>query len=252
MELKIFSNAKKASIYVAKEIAEFISHKNSKNEKSVLGLATGNTPIQLYQELITFYKQGLSFKNVITFNLDEYYPMNASRKESYHMYMRKYFFDHVDILDENINIPDGSIPGDHVKSYCIEYENRIMAEGGIDIQILGIGRTGHIGFNEPGSLKDSKTRLIQLDETTRKDAAEEFGGLNYVPKMAITMGVESILNAKKIYLLTLGNKKAQIIKDCLYGEISSDRPASYLQDQEAVEVILDEEAGMLIRKDKIN
>tara|TARA_R110000868_G_scaffold259361_5_gene517267 strand:- start:21875 stop:22633 length:759 start_codon:yes stop_codon:yes gene_type:complete len=252
MELKIFSNADEASIYIAKEIAELIAVKNSNGEKTVLGLATGNTPIQVYKELISLHKEGLSFRNVITFNLDEYYPMNASRTESYHVYMNKHFFDHVDVLKENINIPDGSIPGDYVSSYCAEYEQKIFDVGGIDIQLLGIGRTGHIGFNEPGSSKDSITRLIKLDETTREDAAKDFKGLRNVPKMAITMGIKTILSAKKIYLLSLGNRKAKITKECLLGEISSDRPASFLQNQEAVEIILDEKAGMLIHKDKIN
>ncbi len=252
MELKVFSDASEASKYIAKQIAEFIAFKNRNDEKTVLGLATGNSPIQVYQELINFHKEGLSFKNVITFNLDEYYPMIASRKESYHTYMREQFFDHVDVLDENINIPDGSIPGDFLKSYCGEYEKKIDSVGGIDIQLLGIGRTGHIGFNEPGSSKDSKTRLIHLDEVTRQDAAEGFNGLNNVPKMAITMGIKTILKAKKIYLLSFGKRKAEITKECLFGKISSIRPASYLQDTEALEVVLDEDASMLIQKDKIN
>lgn len=252
MQLNTFPTAEKASKYVAEEIAAYIADKNASNEKTVLGLATGSTPIQVYKELINFHQKGLSFKNVITFNLDEYYPMGASEKESYHTYMHTHLFDHVDISGENIHIPDGMLPGDMVKEYCKKYEQKIKEVGGIDIQLLGIGRTGHIGFNEPGSPIDSKTRLVQLHETTREDAANDFGGLRNVPKMAITMGIETILTAKKIYLLSLGRRKAEITKTCLLGEITSERPASYLQGEDHVEVILDQEAGLLIQRDKIN
>lgn len=250
MKLNIFSNADRASKYVAKNIAECISINNSRNERTVLGLATGNTPIQVYNELISYYERGLSFKNVITFNLDEYYPMNASRKESYHTYMDKHFFDHVDVPRENIHIPNGTLPGDMVKEYCNEYENKIREVGGIDIQLLGIGRTGHIGFNEPNSTKDSKTRLVYLDKKTCEDAANDFNGIDNVPKMAITMGISTILSAKKIYLLSFGSRKAEITKECLFGEVTSDRPASFLQGEEAVEIVLDEKAGMLIHRNK--
>lgn len=252
MELKIFSTADKASKYVAKEIADFIAIKNSTGEKTVLGLATGNTPINVYQELVRLHKEGLSFKNVITFNLDEYYPMDASHKESYYTYMHNHLFDHVDIMKENIHIPDGSVAAELVDVYCDDYEAKIQEVGGIDIQLLGIGRTGHIAFNEPGSSIDSVTRLIDLDKITREDAANDFNGIENVPKQAITMGVRSILNAKKILLLTLGSKKAKIIKECLFGEVSSERPASYLQDFDNIEVILDEYAGLLIQANKTN
>lgn len=252
MELKIFPDGDKASKYIAKEIADFISDKNSKKERSVLGLPTGNTPIQVYEELIRHHNEGLSFRNVITFNLDEYYPMVASRKESYHTYMNINLFNHIDIQKENVHIPDGSIPGDMIKSYCDEYEEKIKAFGGIDIQLLGIGRTGHIGFNEPGSKKDSKTRLVELDEKTRLDALSGFRDLNFVPKKAITMGIEIILQAKKIFLLSLGKKKAEVMNKCFFNDVSSERPASYLQEKENVEVVLDEGASMLIPSYKMH
>ncbi len=252
MRIKTFSDSKKASDYVAKQIADFIAVNNSKGEQTVLGLATGNTPKQLYKKLIEYHEEGLSFKQVVTFNLDEYYPINASRKESYHTFMNEHFFDYVDIPEENIHIPDGELPGDYVKSYCLEYENKIKEVSGIDIQVLGIGRNGHIGFNEPGSSRDSKTRLVHLDELTRKDAVKQFEEPGNVPKMAISMGIDTILNSKKIYLLSFGERKAEIINECLFGERTSDKPASYLQKEKNVEVILDKKAGMLIPDKTVN
>lgn len=252
MELKIFSDSKNASEYTAKEVAKLITERNSKEEHTVLGLATGNTPVQFYKELIGYHKEGLSFKKVITFNLDEFYPMQASRKESFHSFMNTHFFKHVDIPEENIHIPDGEIPGDYVKSFCDAYENKIKKAGGIDIQILGIGRNGHVGFNEPGSRRNSITRLVHLDEMTRKDAAKEFNGIQNVPKMAITMGIRTILDAKKIYLLSFGERKAEIINKCFYDKISSGNPASYLQKEENIEVILDQKAGALIKDETTN
>jgi len=198
----IYEDAISASQEVAKAIAKIIS---SKKGNCVLGLPTGSTPIFIYEELIRLHEEeGLSFKNVITFNLDEYYPMPKTKLQSYVRFMNENFFDHIDIPKENINIPDGSIPVEDIHEYCDKYEQKIADAGGIDIQLLGIGKTGHIGFNEPGSPIDSRTRLITLDHVTRVDAASDFFGEDNVPKRAITMGIGTIFSAKTIFLLAWG------------------------------------------------
>src|SRR6056297_261542 len=179
---KIFEGSKSASKHVAGEIAALIRQRNKNDKNTVLGLATGSTPTKVYDELVRLHKEeGLSFKNVITFNLDEYFPIEPNSLQSYVRFMNEHLFDHIDIPDENVHIPDGTIAEDDVHEFCDEYERKIEEAGGLDIQILGIGRTGHIGFNEPGSRPDSKTRLITLDKITRKDAASDFFGEEYVP-----------------------------------------------------------------------
>lgn len=173
----IYPDSKSASRAVAQEIADLIRQKASTGKPAVLGLATGSTPTGVYEELVRMHREeGLSFRNVITFNLDEYYPMSPDSLQSYVRFMHEYLFDHIDILPENIHIPDGTVPREKVAEYCAMYEGKIQAAGGIDLQILGIGRTGHIGFNEPGSKKDSRTRLVTLDRITRLDAASDFFG----------------------------------------------------------------------------
>ncbi len=195
----IYLESSEASVAVADEIADLIRKNDKENKSTVLGLATGSTPVRVYDELVRLHKEeGLSFKNVITFNLDEYYPIEPNSLQSYVRFMNEHLFDHIDIPDENVHIPDGTIPEEEVHQYCEEYEQKIAEAGGLDIQILGIGRTGHIGFNEPGSRPDSLTRLITLDKITRKDAASDFFGEEYVPRRAITMGVGKILEADKI------------------------------------------------------
>jgi glucosamine-6-phosphate deaminase len=165
--VKIFPTVKTGSIYVAEEIAKLIREKSSKNEHCVLGMATGSTPIKLYAELVRMHREeGLSFKNVITFNLDEYYPIEQDAYQSYWSFMHRHLFNHIDIDPANIHIPNGSWPKDAIKKHCQEYEKELEKVGGIDLQILGIGLNGHIGFNEPGSSIFSKTRLINLDNTT--------------------------------------------------------------------------------------
>ena len=166
--VKIYPDLTQGSIAVAKEIAELIREKQKKKSTCVLGLATGSTPKTLYAELVRMHKEEkLSFKNVVTFNLDEYYPIDNDALQSYNRFMRSHLFDHVDINPKNINIPNGEIKKSDIKSHCIQYEKRIADAGGIDLQILGIGNNGHIGFNEPGSSIHSKTRLITLDNSTR-------------------------------------------------------------------------------------
>ncbi len=244
MDADIYPDAATGSRIVAQEIANLIDARNQTGQTTVLGLATGSTPLQIYSELVRLHKEeGLSFKRVITFNLDEYYPMQPDELQSYVRFMHEVLFDHIDILPENVHIPDGTIAKDEIFDYCREYEQKIEQSGGLDVQLLGIGRTGHIGFNEPGSLRKTRTRLITLDDMTRSDAAPTFYGEEHVPRQAITMGVGTIMSARKIYLMAWGAGKASIIRRTLEGEISDQVPATYLQEHENLKVILDEPAA---------
>jgi glucosamine-6-phosphate deaminase len=216
---------------VAGRIANLVRERRAAGEKAVLGLATGSTPIGVYRELIRLHREeGLSFKNVVTFNLDEYYPMDPGSIHSYHRYMWENLFDHIDIPREQVHIPRGDMPRDQVERHAADYEAAIRDVGGIDLQILGIGKTGHVGFNEPGSGRQSRTRLIHLDTVTRKDAAADFFGEDNVPREAITMGVATIMDAREIVLLATGEHKALIVRRAVEGEISTDVAATYLQD----------------------
>ncbi len=192
--LAVFSSSLEASRAVAQEVAELIRTSQRESRKFVLGLATGSTPLNFYAELVRLHREsGLSFSNVITFNLDEYYALSAVHPQSYHYFMRVNLFDHVDIPTGHIHLPDGMVANGSVDAHCRDYEDNIRAAGGIDLQILGIGRSGHIGFNEPGSARRSRTRLITLDPVTRRDASGDFGGEEHTPRYAITMGVRTIL-----------------------------------------------------------
>ncbi|TPG36175.1 glucosamine-6-phosphate deaminase [Flavobacterium pectinovorum] len=240
----IFDSSQEASVLVAQEIANIIQRKEELNEPCVLGLATGSSPIKVYEELVRLHtEEGLSFANVVTFNLDEYYPMDKNNIQSYWYFMHQHLFDHVDILPQNVNIPDGNVNIEELQQYCIDYEMKIKAYGGLDFQLLGIGRTGHIGFNEPGSHVNSGTRSITLDHLTRQDAASSFLGIDNVPRKAITMGIGTVKNAKRIVLLGWGISKAEIIKDTIEGEISSRVPATYLQQHNNTTFVLDTEAS---------
>lgn len=240
----VFKNSSDASIVVAHEIATLIRKKESEKASCVLGLATGSSPIRVYEELVRMHKEdGLSFSNVITFNLDEYVPIQPNDIQSYYHFMHEHLFNHIDILPENIHIPNGTIQSKDLHQYCIDYELKIKAAGGLDFQLLGIGRTGHIGFNEPGSHFNSGTRSITLNHVTRVDAASDFLGIDHVPRKAITMGVGTIRSAKRIVLLAWGINKASIIQNTLEGDITSQMPATYLQRHENTTVILDEEAS---------
>ncbi|MEO2061909.1 MAG: glucosamine-6-phosphate deaminase [Christiangramia sp.] len=244
LPLTVFPKENRASEYVAKRIAAIIEQKQEVGEKAVLGLATGATPVNVYAELIRMHREeGLSFKNVVTFNLDEYYPMQPDAEQSYVSFMARNLFDHIDIPKENIHIPDGTLEKENIAEYCLEYENLIEKFGGLDLQILGIGRTGHIGFNEPGSAPNSGTRLVTLDDLTRRDASRDFGGKENVPTKAITMGIGTIFKAREIILMAWSKKKAPIIKKAVEGEITSKVPATYLQHSDKVEFILDTEAA---------
>jgi glucosamine-6-phosphate deaminase len=249
LAVKVYPDQKTASVTVAKRIADLIRAKQQKGEKTVLGLATGVTPILVYAELIRLHKEeGLSFQNVITFNLDEYYPMKPTAAQSYVTFMNENLFNHIDINKNNIHVPDGTLQQDTIQAYCYEYEQKITALGGLDMQILGIGRTGHIGFNEPGSAPNSGTRLVTLDDLTRNDASRDFGGKEKVPTKAITMGVGTIFKAREIILMAWSQKKAPIIKKAVEGEISGDVPATYLQLSDHVEFILDEGAASALTR----
>lgn len=241
---EIFENSTIASQLVAQEIATLIRKKQAENQPCVLGLATGSSPIKVYDELIRLHREeNLSFHNVISFNLDEYYPMSKENTQSYHFFMHQHLFDHVDVLPENIHIPSGTIPKEEITQWCIDYEMKIKEAGGLDFQLLGIGRTGHVGFNEPGSHINSGTRIITLDHITRLDASSDFNGLDNVPKKAITMGVSTILRSKRIVLLAWGQNKADIIKRTIQGEISSDVPATFLQNHPNATFVLDRSAA---------
>jgi glucosamine-6-phosphate deaminase len=241
--VKIFSTSDEASIFVASEIAALIKEKQKTSKSCVLGLATGSTPTRVYAELIKLHKAGLSFKNVITFNLDEYYPMQPGAFQSYVRFMNEHLFDHIDILKENVNIPDGTLPKDKVGEFCLAYDKKIESLGGIDLQILGIGRTGHIGFNEPGSSERTQTRIITLDQVTIIDAASDFFGEGNVPKKAITMGVGTILKSKRIITMAWGEGKGPIVQKAVEGQITDQIPATFLQKHSNSIVVLDEAAA---------
>ena len=239
-----YKSSLEASNLVAQEIANLIRDKQRENKKCVLGLATGSSPIKVYEELIRLHnEEGLSFENVITFNLDEYFPMDKSNIQSYFYFMHEHLFNHVNILPENINIPDGNISIDNLYQYCIDYEMKIKDAGGLDFQLLGIGRTGHIGFNEPGSHLNSGTRIITLNHITRIDAAPSFLGIENVPRKAITMGIGTVRDAKRIVLLAWGSNKSEIIKENIEGEISTTVPATYLQQHNNTTFVMDEDAS---------
>lgn len=248
----IFTGSAQGAAALAKEVADLIKAKNKKGQPAVLGLATGSTPVPFYRELIRLHKeQKLSFSNVITFNLDEYCGLPPDHPESYARFMREQLFDHIDIPAENINIPSGTVPGDQVFAHCRAYEEAIDATGGIDFQILGIGRTGHIGFNEPGSSRDSLTRRITLDRVTRQDAASDFRGEENVPHFAVTMGVGTILRARKVVLMAWGENKAGIVARAIEGPVTEAISASFLQDHADARFFIDQGAARELTRIKL-
>ncbi|MFG0330201.1 MAG: glucosamine-6-phosphate deaminase [Phycisphaerales bacterium] len=233
-----------ASKAVAAEIADLIRERAAEGRAAVLGLATGSTPTGIYDELVRLHREEkLSFANVVTFNLDEYWPMQPHELQSYDRFMHEHLFDLVDIEPANVHIPDGQLPREDVHRYCERYEAAIREAGGIDYQILGVGRTGHIGFNEPGSPRDSRTRLITLDRVTRMDAASDFFGEWNVPRKAITMGVGTILDARRIVLLAFGEHKAAIVRRAVEEPITPSVAASFLQEHPNARIVLDSAAA---------
>ena len=242
--VKIFPDPREGSRFAAAEIAKIIREKAEKNQPCVLGLATGSTPKSLYAELVRLHREeGLSFQNVITFNLDEYYPIEKEAWQSYNNYMHRLLFDHIDINPAHIHIPNGELAKEDVKKHCAEYEKQIEEAGGIDVQILGIGNNGHIGFNEPGSSIYSRTRLINLENSTRLANAYEFANIAQVPRLALTMGISTILKAKKIILLAWGPGKAPVIQKAVEGHVTEGVPASLLQQHTDCIFLLDEAAA---------
>ncbi|MDF3059243.1 MAG: glucosamine-6-phosphate deaminase [Rariglobus sp.] len=241
---EIHASADAACRGLATEVAALIRERAAQGRMVVLGLATGSTPVRLYRELIRLHREeGLSFKNVVTFNLDEYHGLTREHPESYWRFMHEQLFDHIDMPAGNINVPDGTVPRAEVFARCFAYEEKIRAAGGLDLQILGIGRTGHIGFNEPGSGRDSRTRLVTLDALTRRDAARDFLGEANVPRHAITMGVGTILDAHQIVLLAWGEAKARVVAQAVEGDPVDSLPASFLQGHRDVRFMVDAAAS---------
>ena len=245
----VFERAADASCTVAKEIARLIQEKAEAGETCVLGLATGSTPTQVYGELVRMHREeGLSFANVVTFNLDEYWPMEPQALQSYRRFMDEHLFKHVDIDPANTHVPDGSLVPEEVRGFCEAYEQSIRDAGGLDLQLLGLGRTGHIGFNEPGSGVESQTRLIHLDRVTRKDAASDFFGEENVPNRAITMGVGTILRARRIVMMAFGEGKAGVAARAIEGEVTEFIAASFLQRHPNASAYLDEGAAAALTR----
>lgn len=246
---KVYESSEEACQVLAGEVASLIRQRQAASRNAVLGLATGSTPVPFYRELIRLHKEeGLSFKNVITFNLDEYFGLEPQHHESYYRFMCDQLFDHVDLPKKNINIPPGMVPREEVYAACRAYEAKIEDAGGIDLQILGIGRTGHIGFNEPGSTQDSLTRMITLDKVTREDAARDFLGIENVPRFALTMGVGTIMRARRIALMAWGVNKADIVAKAVEGEVTEAISASFLQRHTNTQFLLDRGASRSLKR----
>ena len=229
---------------VAHRIATLVRDRAREGRPLVLGLATGSTPIGVYRELIRMHRdEGLSFANVVTFNLDEYYPMRPDSIHSYHRFMWENLFDHVDVPRDRIHIPRGDVPREEIDAECARYEQLVERAGGIDLQLLGVGKTGHIGFNEPGSGAESRTRLVHLDTVTRRDAAADFFGEEFVPREAVTMGIATILAAREIAIIATGEHKAGIVRRAVEGEVNLEVAATFLQQHPATTFYLDASAG---------
>ena len=240
LPVTVYDQPADASRAAAREIADLVTSRAAVGKKTVLGLATGSTPVGVYDELIRLHKEeGISFRSVVSFNLDEYWPMQPDALQSYQRFMREHLFYHLDIPAEAIHIPDGTLPKAEILAACGRYEELIREAGGIDLQILGIGRTGHIGFNEPGSAVESRTRPITLDNVTRGDAASDFFGERNVPRQAITMGVGTILDARRVILLAFGEHKASIVRKSVEEPPCSHVSASALQQHPDAKFVLD-------------
>jgi glucosamine-6-phosphate deaminase len=240
----VFPGSAQASRHLALLIENLVRQNNAAGKPTVLGLPTGSTPVGLYRELIRLHKEaGLDFSKVITFNLDEYYPMEKEDPQGYNRWMRETFFNHVNILLRNRHIPDGTIAADDIEDYCFNYEQSIRQAGGIDLQILGIGRSGHVGFNEPGSTRHSRTRRVTLDPVTRRDAAAGFFGEDNVPHQAVTMGVGTILDARKIVIMAFGEHKAPVVQRAVEGDMTDAVAASFLQQHPDATFLLDQAAA---------
>ncbi|WP_149495451.1 glucosamine-6-phosphate deaminase [Roseiconus lacunae] len=241
---RVFPEARDASEAAAQEIATLVRSRAAEGRTCILGLATGSTVVKVYSALVRMHQeQGLSFENVAVFVLDEFLPMTPECLQSHVRFIYEHLLDHIDVPRDRIFVPDGTISQDQLSDYCLKFENRIDEMGGIDMLLLGIGRTGHIGFNEPGSGTDSRTRPITLDAITRIDSASNFFGVENVPRRAITMGVGTILDARRIILLAFGEGKASIVARAVEGEVAPSVPATFLQQHDDVEFFLDSAAA---------
>jgi glucosamine-6-phosphate deaminase len=240
----IFESNRDLARSVAQTIAAVIRERNSFGQNAVLGLPTGSTPVGVYRELVRMHREdGLDFSGVITFNLDEYFGLQPDQLQSYHFTMRRALFDHVNIPPNNIHIPDGTIAAEHLDEYCRQYEDKIERAGGIDLMLLGIGRDGHIGFNEPYSPRTGRTQMVTLDPVTRTDASSDFFGKENVPTQAITMGIGTIFEARKIILMAMGEHKAGIIRETVEGPVTERIPATLLRDHPDCCFLLDDAAS---------
>lgn len=241
MEVKVFSNTDELNKYCEQMFIDIMTN----NDAPTLGLATGSSPVGVYQELIKANQEGIiDFSNTTTFNLDEYCGIDRNHEQSYWTFMHQNLFNHVNINENNINLPEAS--GD-LDQACSEYNNKLN-NANIDIQILGIGSNGHIAFNEPGTSFESTVHKVELDEKTRQDNARFFKSIDEVPTHAITMGLSNIMQAKKIVLIATGENKADAIKGMIEGEKTTSLPASILQDHPDVTILLDEEAASKLSK----
>lgn len=244
MPCQVFDSNVELARVVAQQMATVIRERSAAGQRAVLGLPTGSTPVGVYRELIRMHREeGLDFSRVVTFNLDEYYGLAPDQLQSYHRWMHDHFFRHVNVPAENIHIPEGLTPSADIEDYCRRYEDAIERAGGIDVQLLGIGRNGHIGFNEPFSPRNGRTRLVTLDVVTRRDSASDFFSEDAVPAQAITMGISTILSARKIILVALGEHKAKIVRELAEGPVTERLPASYLQEHPDAVVLVDAAAG---------
>ena len=251
VQVHIFEDPGQVAHEIAHHIADLIRRKNAAGHQTVLGLTTGSTPLDVYKELIRLHaEEGLDFSNVITFNLNEYYPIEQHSLQSYHRFMREHLFDHINVPDSQIHMPDGELSEDEVDSWCAAYESAIVDAGGLDLVLLRIGRSGHIGFNEPGSGRGARTRAVILDEITRKDAASSFFGDENVPRNGLTMGVGTILDAREILLMATGEGKANIIKRAVEEPMCDEVTASYLQEHPKSAIYLDRGAAGGLTREK--
>lgn len=240
MQLIICEDSQEASL----KASEIVIQQLQNNPKTVLGLATGSTPIGLYKNLIDAFKKGkISFKDVVSYNLDEYLGIDRNHKESYYQFMHTHLFNHIDIKEENAHLPSNNLATveQDIKAY-----NEALLRTQIDLQILGIGGNGHIGFNEPGSPFENETFAVDLTEQTRRDNLRFFNHIDEVPKRAVTMGIKTILRSKKIILIATGKNKADAIYKMVKGPVTPSLPASALQEHPDVVVILDKEAASLL------
>jgi glucosamine-6-phosphate deaminase len=250
MKVLVVRDAWQASVVAAEHMIKVIQTAHDERGRAVLGLATGSTPSAVYAQLVERHRTAfLSFQNITTYNLDEYYPISPLDPKSYRFYMHRHLFSHVDIPPNRAHVLDGTVPEAHVTEHATQFDHWIEADGGLDLQLLGIGRNGHIGFNEPTDLAVEEalglpTRLVELHMITRADAASEFGGVDHVIPRALTMGVASILAARSILMLATGAHKAEAVACALNGPMTAELPASLLQSvADKVTWVLDEPAA---------